>query len=683
MDVFSGAGYNVCIEGIGPQNSDSDCAYTPSVTVNGNTSVTITVPPTYTVSGNFSFDGTPTPSGLNLYINDNNDSNNGGLVGNASATTTSNGNYTVNNLPAGIYDSQLSYQNSSEDSSSTGVPNTFQLNSESPTINVAGNTSQNFPFTTVPVNTYVEDANGNPINGASVTVTNANVFTVATTDGQTSYKLFPGDEQSNGTTNSAGSTTLNVFPGGQYTTCATYSSENSCQTSGIEASASLRLDVSSSAPAAPANLNLATLSQYPTISWSSVSGATSYNVYRDGIKVANTSNTTFADTAATKGTYSYFVTAVSLTGAESNASPLLEVAVGTLPTITSATSASTGMRVPFSFAVTTTGDPTPSLSESGALPSGLSFVDNGDGTATISGTAATGTNGNYPVTISAGNGMGTSATQNFTLTITTSTSTPAITSANSTMVTYNMPFSFTVKTTGYPAPSLTRTGALPTGVTFTDNGNGTATISGTPTSIGTFNTTIKATNSVGNATQAFALTVTRSPVIKPVSTKTATVGTAFATTITASGSPTPSITESGTLPSGIAFTDNGNGTAKLSGTPRTGSGGSYTVTVTATNSLGSTSQAFTLSVREAPVITSSPGAVATTGTGFSFQVTASGFPAPAITKIGKLPSGLVYGSSTGRITGTPAAGTKGTYNLFFTAKNSVGAYSKNFTLTVH
>jgi hypothetical protein len=341
------------------------------------------------------------------------------------------------------------------------------------------------------------------------------------------------------------------------------------------------------------------------------------------------------------------------------------------------------MRVPFSFAVTTTGDPTASLSESGALPSGLSFADNGNGTATISGTAATGTNGSYPITISASNGMGTPATQNFTLTITTATSGPAITSANSTMVTYNMPFSFMVKTTGYPAPSLTRTGALPMGVTFTDNGNGTATISGTPTSIGTFNTTIKATNSTGNATQAFALTVTRAPVIKPVSNKTATVGTTFTTTITASGSPTPSITESGTLPSGIVFTDNGNGTARLSGTPRTGSGGSYTVTVAATNSLGSTSQTFTLSVRESPVITSSRGAAATTGTSFSFQVTASGFPAPAITKIGKLPSGLAYSSSTGRITGTPAAGAKGTYNLVFTAKNSVGAYSKNFTLTVH
>ena len=42
---------------------------------------------------------------------------------------------------------------------------------------------------------------------------------------------------------------------------------------------------------------------------------------------------------------------------------------------------------PFSFGVTTTGSPTPKLSETGKLPKKLAFTDNGDGTATISGKA--------------------------------------------------------------------------------------------------------------------------------------------------------------------------------------------------------------------------------------------------------------------------------------------------------
>jgi hypothetical protein len=41
--------------------------------------------------------------------------------------------------------------------------------------------------------------------------------------------------------------------------------------------------------------------------------------------------------------------------------------------------------------------------------------------------------------------------------------------------------------------------------------------------------------------------------------------------------PTPSLTESGVLPSGVTFTDNENGTATLSGTRASGTGGTYTL----------------------------------------------------------------------------------------------------------
>ena len=72
------------------------------------------------------------------------------------------------------------------------------------------------------------------------------------------------------------------------------------------------------------------------------------------------------------------------------------------------------------------------------------------------------------------------ATQSFTLTVNQATR-PAITSATSTTFTVGTAGSFTVTTTGFPTPTLSETGALPSGVTFTDNGNGTATLSGTPT----------------------------------------------------------------------------------------------------------------------------------------------------------------------------------------------------------
>ena len=40
--------------------------------------------------------------------------------------------------------------------------------------------------------------------------------------------------------------------------------------------------------------------------------------------------------------------------------------------------------------------------------------------------------------------------------------------------------SLTVRATGYPAPALAESGPLPDGLSFTDNGNGTAVIAGTP-----------------------------------------------------------------------------------------------------------------------------------------------------------------------------------------------------------
>ena len=67
--------------------------------------------------------------------------------------------------------------------------------------------------------------------------------------------------------------------------------------------------------------------------------------------------------------------------------------------------------------MTTTGFPTSALTETGALPAGVTFVDNGDGTATLAGTPAAGTGGTYPLTITAANGVTPDATQSFTLTV--------------------------------------------------------------------------------------------------------------------------------------------------------------------------------------------------------------------------------------------------------------------------
>jgi len=175
--------------------------------------------------------------------------------------------------------------------------------------------------------------------------------------------------------------------------------------------------------------------------------------------------------------------------------------------ITSAASTTFTVGTPGTFTVTATGTPTPTLIESSTdtLPSGVTFVDNGNGTATLSGTPAAGSGGTYTLHFTAINTVS-SVTQTFTLTV---DQPPTITSPATATFTTGTPGTFIVRTTGTPTPALTVTGTLPTGVTFVDNGNGTATLASTAaTPAGTTLLTFTAANGVPpNATQPFTLIV--------------------------------------------------------------------------------------------------------------------------------------------------------------------------------
>jgi hypothetical protein len=158
-----------------------------------------------------------------------------------------------------------------------------------------------------------------------------------------------------------------------------------------------------------------------------------------------------------------------------------------------------------SFTVTTDSSPTAQLKERGALPDGLTFTDNGDGTATIAGTPSARV-GAYPITVTAKNGVSPKQQQNLIVYVGTP---PSITSGTATQFTVGSAGSFTVRTSGYPAASLSESGNLPNGVSFTDNGDGTATVSGTAASgsRGSYPITITASNGLTPATQSFTITV--------------------------------------------------------------------------------------------------------------------------------------------------------------------------------
>ena len=148
---------------------------------------------------------------------------------------------------------------------------------------------------------------------------------------------------------------------------------------------------------------------------------------------------------------------------------------------------------------------TPRFSESGTLPGGVRFKDNGNGTATLSGTPAAGSGGAYPITITAENAPGSAATQRYTLYVDQAS---AITSAASATFDVGQLGSFTVKTTGYPAATFTWGTGSPSWCTWSAPSNGTITMSGTPATAGTYSFTIQAANGLSPAaTQHFTLTV--------------------------------------------------------------------------------------------------------------------------------------------------------------------------------
>jgi hypothetical protein len=118
---------------------------------------------------------------------------------------------------------------------------------------------------------------------------------------------------------------------------------------------------------------------------------------------------------------SYGVAAYTLTGNGGDGFVTISYEV---PSVTSADAVSFPAQQSGSFTVCASAVPNATIVEAGSLPSGVSFVDNGDGTGTLSGTPEAGTEGDYPVTFTASNGDGSAAVQNFTFTV--SRDTPAV-----------------------------------------------------------------------------------------------------------------------------------------------------------------------------------------------------------------------------------------------------------------
>ena len=302
--------------------------------------------------------------------------------------------------------------------------------------------------------------------------------------------------------------------------------------------------------------------------------------------------------ASTAGhSFPFTLTATNTAGHTSGA---ITVQVVSTPVITSAASATFVVGVTgHTFQMTASSLLTPTFSlapNSVPLPAGLTLSPAG----LLSGTAAPGTGGIYTLTVQATNIAGASPPQTFVLTVDEA---PSFTNTSSLSLVAgeNLTPSFIVATTGFStAPTTITATALPPGLSLTDNGNGSATIQGVPTTAGTKQVTLTVSNGIGtNGTETLTVSVKPSITFSD-GTEAAGVfeyrptGTAVGTLVS---------TDPNVPVSGLSITGgNTNNAFALSGDELVTnavltSTGTYNITITGTNSEGNvTSTPFTITV---------------------------------------------------------------------------------------
>jgi large repetitive protein len=321
--------------------------------------------------------------------------------------------------------------------------------------------------------------------------------------------------------------------------------------------------------------------------------------------------------------------------------------------------------------ITTPAHPTSTITKSGSTPAGVTFTDNGDGTATLAGVPNIGTGGVYQFGLTATNVVG-SATQLFTLTVQQG---PAFTSANNTTFTVGTAGTFTVTTTGFPAPGIVRSGTLPAGVSFTDNSNGTATLAGTPqpNTGGIYTLLFTASNPAGSASQTFTLTVNQAPSITTAAqNQTVCAGQTASFTAAASGFPTPTVQWQVSTNGGGSFSNIPGATNTTYSFTANASDSGNQYRAVFTNSVGTTNSTATLTVNVPPTVTVNPVSQ-TICAGAPVTFTAAATATPAATVQWQV-------STDGGANFTNLAGETATSLTFTTAANQTGnRYRAAFT----
>jgi hypothetical protein len=286
-------------------------------------------------------------------------------------------------------------------------------------------------------------------------------------------------------------------------------------------------------------------------------------------------------TPTTVGTYSIAMTATN--GLGTSPSKTLTLTVGTgAPIITSSTTTWTVTQgVSATYQVEASGSPY-SYNVTG-LPSGLPAgvtINQGTGLVTVASNTAA---GSYNLSISATNAYGTGSAV---LPLNVLSGKPVIVSAGTASGIVGSPFSYQIVATN--SPTTYAASSVPLGLSI--NGT-TGLISGTPTSTGTLNTGLSASNSFGTGTKTLVVTITAKPTITSSLSAGGTQGSAI-TTYQIVGTNTPTSYGASGLPTGLSVSTS---TGAITGTPS--ASGTFNSTITATNASGTGSATLVWSIQ--------------------------------------------------------------------------------------
>ncbi len=350
----------------------------------------------------------------------------------------------------------------------------------------------------------------------------------------------------------------------------------------------------------------------------------------------------------------------------------------------------------YSYSITTSDVDGDSLTISAAtLPSWLSLTDNGDGTATLTGTPTNSEVGDHSVVLTVSDGT-TTTTQSFIIAVGNVNDAPTFDSTAVTSATEDTAYSYSITTSDVDGDGLTIAATtLPSWLTLIDNGDGTATLTGTPTNseVGNHSVVLTVSDGTTTTTQSFTIAVGNvndAPTFDTTAVTSATEDTAYNYNITASDADGDGLTIAATtLPSWLTLTDNGDGTATLTGTPTNSEVGDHSVVLTVSDGTTTTTQSFTIvvgNVNDAPTFDSTAVTSATEDSAYSYSITTSDVDGDSLTiSTTTLPSWLSLtdnSDGTATLTGTPTNSEVGNHSVVLTVSDGTTTTTQSFTITV-